>query len=257
LPESIRYGTAVAHDPLVALLDLPDVAPAVAAAREAVDELYRLPVLRRRGGAVAAEVALRGAVASAALAGSRHDLADVRAGVVTDPVVQGALRCSEALPGLVDRWRVAPRQVLARLHLLAARGLVSDDLLGRPTGELEVAARLDALASLIVAKSEAPPLIRAAVVHGEVLALRAFAGPYDIVARSAARLEMMAGGLDPRGLVSVEEIHLEREPEYVGASGAFATGTRDGVRSWLRHCATAVELGARRSLAAHTDGASG
>lgn len=247
----------MSHDPLAALLDLADVAPAVAAARSAVDELYRSPALRRRGGAIAAEVALHAAVASAALDGSRHDVTDVRAGVVTDPVLQGALRCSEALPGLVDRWRTAPRQVLARLHLLAARGVVSDDLLGRPVGDPRVAARLDALAEVVVSASSAPPLIRAAVVHGEVLALRAFPGPYGVVARSAARLEMMSGGLDPRGLVSVEEIHLEREPEYVGASGAFATGTRDGVRSWLRHYATAVELGARRSLAAHADGASG
>jgi hypothetical protein len=30
----------------------------------------------------------------------------------------------------------------------------------------------------------------------------------------------------------------------VGASGAYATGTADGVRSWLRHYATAVEVAA-------------
>jgi hypothetical protein len=38
--------------------------------------------------------------------------------------------------------------------------------------------------------------------------------------------------------------HLAREPEYVGSAGAFATGTPDGLRSWLRHFATAVELAA-------------
>lgn len=252
-----RYGTTMGHDPLRALLDLADIAPAVESARSAVDDLYRLPALRRRGGVVAAEVALSAAIASAALAGRRHELVDVRAGVVTDPILQGALRCSEALSGLVDRWRVAPRQVLARLHLLAARGSIEDDRLGRPVEVPEVAVRLDALAHLVTTESSTPPLIRAAVVHGEVLALRAFPGPYGVVARAAARLELMAGGLDPRGLVAVEEIHLEREPEYLGSAGAYATGTRDGLRSWLRHCATAVELGAQRSQAAHADGASG
>lgn len=248
----------MSHDPLAPLLDLADVAPAVATARTAVDDLYRLPALRRHGGRVAAEVGLRAAVASAALAGSRYELAEVRAGVVTDPVLQGALRCAEALPGLADRWRRAPRQVLARLHLLAARGVVGDDLLGRPLPDPAVSARLDVLARLVAEGGDAPPLIRAAVVHGEILALRAFPGPYGVVARAAARLEMMSGGLDPRGLVAVEEAHLAREPEYLGSAGAFATGRPDGLRSWLRHCATAVELGATLSeRATHADGASG
>jgi hypothetical protein len=30
----------------------------------------------------------------------------------------------------------------------------------------------------------------------------------------------------------------------VGAAGAYATGTPDGVRAWIKHCATAVELAA-------------
>ena len=60
----------------------------------------------------------------------------------------------------------------------------------------------------------------------------------------AGRLTLVASGLDPRGVIPVEEAHLARRPEYVGAAGAFATGTPDGMRSWLRHCATAVEQGA-------------
>ena len=48
-----------------------------------------------------------------------------------------------------------------------------------------------------------------------------------------------------QGRLVTEEGHLAREPEYVGSAGAFATGTPDGVRSWLRHCATAVETAAR------------
>lgn len=222
---------------------LADVAPALAQARAAVDAAYRHPALRRRGGEVAAEVGLRAAVASAALAGSRHPLAEVRAGTVTDPVLQGALRCASAVPGLVDTWRRAPRQALARLHLLAGRGVVPDQRLGRPVADPVATARLDALADL-VAGGAGPGLLRAAVVHGELLALRAFPGPYGIVARSAARLELMASGFDPRGLVGADEVHLAREPDYVGSAGAYATGTRDGVRAWVRHIATAVEAGA-------------
>jgi hypothetical protein len=234
------------RDPLAGLRELTGVGPALARARVAVDDAYRHPALRRRGGEIAAEISLHAAVASAALAGSRYELAEVRAGhpaAVTDPVLNGALRCAEALPGLVDRWRQAPRQVLARLHLLAARGVVEDGALGRPVPGPELAGRLDALIELVLAAGQ-PGLLRAAVVHGELLALRAFPGPYGVVARAAARLELQASGLDPRGLVVTDQAHLAREPEYVGAAGAYATGTPDGVRAWLRHCAGAVADGA-------------
>jgi hypothetical protein len=239
----------VGADLLADLRRLADVAPAVERARAAVDTAYRRPVLRRRGGEVAAEVSLRAAVASAALAGSRYDVDEVRSGTVTDPVLQGALRCAEALPGLVDTWPRAPRQVLARLHLLAARGSVPDEALGRPVADAGVSARLDVLSDLVTGAAD-PGLVRAAVVHGELLALRAFSGPYGVVARAAARLELMASGFDPRGLVEVERGHLAREPEYVGAAGAYATGTPDGVRSWLKHCAAAVQWGAETEFPA-------
>src|SRR5690606_20284524 len=133
---------------------------------------------------------------------------------------------------------------LARLHALAARGTVPDSALGRPSGDPTVAARLDGLVALVTGGTSVPPLVLAAVVHGELLALRPFAGPSGVVARAAARLTLLASGFDPRGLVAVDVGHLERHPEYIGASGAYATGTPDGVRSWLRHYANAVEVGA-------------
>ena len=49
------------------LLALPDVDPALAAARTSVDTALRHKALRRSGGPLAAEVGLRSAVASAAL----------------------------------------------------------------------------------------------------------------------------------------------------------------------------------------------
>jgi hypothetical protein len=241
-------------DPLAPLLDLAGVAPALDAARDRVDVALRHRALRRHGGRVAAEASLRAAVASAALEGHRYDLEDVRAGTVTDPVLQGALRVAEGLGGLVDLWPRAPRQVLARLHVLAARSVVPADELGRLTsaadridaqGRLTSAAdRIDALATLVAGNDATPPVLLAAIVHAELLTLRPFAGPAGVVARGAARLTLIGRGLDPRGLVAVEVGHLSREPEYVGASGAYGTGTVDGVRSWLRHYAAAVEAGA-------------
>ncbi|MCZ7440228.1 oxidoreductase [Micromonospora sp. WMMC241] len=231
-------------DPLAPLLALADVASAVERARDRVDQAHRHRALRRQGGPLAAEVSLRSAVASAALEGREHDREEVRAGTVTDPVLQGALRVAGALPGLSDLWPKAPRQVLARLHVLAARDVVTEDEVGRPVTDPVVAARLDGLSGLVAGGTKVPPLVLAAVVHGELLNLRPFPGPSGVVARAAARLVLISTGFDPRGLVGVDVGHHEREPEYVGAAGAFATGTPDGLRSWLRHYMAAVEVGA-------------
>ncbi|MEU1884594.1 oxidoreductase [Micromonospora rifamycinica] len=231
-------------DPLAPLLALADIAPAVERARERVDQAMRHRALRRHGGRVAAEVGLRCAVASAALEGYDHEREAVRAGTVTEPVLQGALRVAGALPGLTELWPKAPRQALARLHVLAARDVVAEAELGRPVADPVVAARLDGLAGLVAGGTTVSPLVLAAVVHGELLNLRPFAGPSGVVARAAARLVLMSRGFDPRGLVAVDVGHREREPEYVGAAGAFATGTPDGLRSWLRHYLSAVEVGA-------------
>ncbi|GID95487.1 oxidoreductase [Amorphoplanes digitatis] len=228
-------------DPLAPLLALADVEPAFTAARERVDAALRHRSLRRKGGQVAAEVSLRASVASAALEDHRYDLEEVRAGTVTDPVLQGALRVAEGLGGLVDLWPRAPRQVLARLHMLAANGVVPDDALGRLQSGAD---RIDALAGLVAGNDRTPPMLLAAIVHAELITLRPFAGPSGVVARAAARLTLIGRGFDPRGLVGVEAGHLAREPEYVGSAGAYATGTPDGVRSWLRHYAAAVSAGA-------------
>ncbi len=236
---------------LAALLDLPEVASAMTAARAEVDTALRHRALRHPG-RLAPEIGLRAAVASAALEGHRYDLEEVRAGAVADPVVQGALRCGAALPGLASTWAVAPRQALARLHVLAARGCpeVSDAVLGRPSGSAATLARLETLCVVMAALGDGTPgLLGAAVVHGELLAVHAFAGPNGVVARAAARLALLASGLDPSALIAPELGHLAREPEYVGAATAFATGTVDGVRAWLRHCARSAEVAAAELVA--------
>ncbi|MEP7177999.1 MAG: oxidoreductase [Pseudonocardiales bacterium] len=237
-------------DPLAQLLELPGVADGVTAARGAVDALLNNRTLRRRSGDVSAESSLRGAWASAWLAGTEMALDDVRSGAAAaDPVVQGALRVQAAIPGLADTWTHAPRQALARLHALAAADLVADTSgLGRPAPARAVAARLDTLTAVLVTTS-VPAVVVAAIVHGELLSLDAFAPVSGVVARAAVRLTLIDRGLDPKSLVVVEAGHRELRAEYIAALEAYRTGTPGGIAQWLRHCADAVVAGARESSA--------
>ncbi|WP_412540882.1 oxidoreductase [Longispora sp. K20-0274] len=234
---------------LAPLLDLADIADALGGARASFDAALRHRAMRKQGGQVAVEAGLRTARASAALEGHAYDLDELRAGTALDPVVQGALRVSQALEGLAPSWPKAPRQVLARLHMLAGRGIVPDGELGRPTGEVDpgVQARLDGLVGLVTGKEDT--LLLAAVVHGELLALGAFGQVNGVVARAAARLTLIAGGFDLRGLLPIDVGHLDREPEYRGSQATFATGTPDGLRSWLKHYAAAVTRAAEETTA--------
>jgi hypothetical protein len=233
----------VVSDPLAPLLELPAVAAAVDAARAAVDTLLGNRVLRRRSADVSAESALRGAWASAALAGVDVSLDAVRSGSAIDqPVLQGALRAQSAIGELADTWTRAPRQALARLHALAAADLVDDDALGRPTAST---GRLDTLVEVLSATS-APAVVVAAIVHGELLSLDMFAPVSGVVARVAVRLTLVERGLDPKSLVVVEAGHRELRAEYDAGLAAY----RDGeVTPWLVHCASAVVVGAREATA--------
>lgn len=235
-------------DPLAPLLDLPGVSDGVAAARAAVDALLDNRTVRRRSAEVSIESSLHGAWASAWLAGAEFDLGEVRSGsAAADPTVQGALRAQAAIGALTDTWTRAPRQALARLHVLAAADLVTGtDVLGRPAAG--AAARLDTLAS-VLSSTAAPAVVVAAIVHGELLALDAFAPVSGIVARVAARLTLIERGLDPKSLVVIEAGHRERHDEYGAALLAYQSGSPDGLARWIRHCAEAVVLGAVEATA--------
>lgn len=247
--------TSQPADPLAPLLELPGVRAAVEAAREAIDEVHRHPANRRGWPTTAAEASVRAARASAALDGGSAELpAD---GSVEDPVLAGALRVAEALGGLLNTWRRAPLQALARLHVLAAADLTGDERLGRPTGPAtppgpggnpaQVSARLDTLSRLVVGASQVPGPVQVAVVHGELLALQAFGSADGVVARAAARLSAIATGLDPKGLVVPEVAHLRREPEYRAAAAGFATGEHEALATWIRHCCDALVAGSREA----------
>ncbi|MGY2067214.1 oxidoreductase [Blastococcus sp. SYSU DS0619] len=240
-----RPGTP---DPLAPLLELPGVREAADAARAGIDRLLGHRVLRRESAGVSTESALRGARASAALAGVDVPLAELRAGSVDDPVVQGALRVSAALGSMVETWPRAPGQVLARLHVLAAADLAERDDLGRPAAH--AGARLSGLFSIVPAVTTVPAVVVAALVHGELAALAPFGTADGVVARGAARLTGIARGLDVKA-VSVPEVgfaELGREA-YGEALAGYAAGTPEGVAGWLVHCCRATEHGAREGLA--------
>ncbi|MGH4021076.1 MAG: oxidoreductase [Pseudonocardiaceae bacterium] len=241
--------TSPAADPLAPLLVLPGVAQAVEEARAAVDEVHRHPANRHGWPTAAAEASVRAARASAALDGGSTELPDD--GAVHDPVLAGALRVAEALGQLLGTWQRAPLQALARLHVLAAADLATDEQLGRPRARSAVSTRLDGLAHLIAGGSRVPGPVLVAVVHGELLTLAPFGTADGVVARAAARITAIASGLDPKGLVVPEVAYLRREPEYRAAAEGFASGEPDGLARWIVHGCSAIVSGAReaRSIA--------
>ena len=270
--------TTAATDHLAPLLDLPGVPDAVARARAAVDQLLSHRVLRRRSAEVTAESALRGARASAELEGAGIELERLRGqllagGTITLPskdergarVVEGAVRLHADLGSVLASWKHSPRQALARLHVLAAGDMVEPELVGRPRAvgaayddllelgpapdPLEVSARLDGLSRVLTSPTTAPAVVVAAVVHGELLALRAFGSLDGLVARAAARLVLVDRGLDPKAVSAPEVGHSELHAEYAAAAHDYVHAGPAGVARWIDHCASAVALGAREGLA--------
>ncbi len=196
-----------------------------------------------------------------------------------------AVRLHADLGSLLPSWKSSPRQALARLHVLAAADLgidpdhlgrprtavtdpVDDPLeLGPPPQPMEVSARLDGLTRLLLAPTAAPAVVVAAVVHGELLALRAFGSADGLVARAAARLVLVDRGLDPKAVSAPEVGHAELDNAarraahghgaadavapvlYADAVRGYVSGGQDGVAAWIVHCARAVSLGAREGLA--------
>ncbi len=229
-------------DPLKPLLDLEGVAAAAKSAQNAVFAVHRLPANLRGGAATAAEASVRAARASAGIDGANPELPEDG---VTDPVLAGSLRAAEALESLLPTWRRAPMQALARLHVLAAADLVTDlDALGRP---MRGGGRLELLAQLVTGATSVPGPVLTAVVHGELLALKPFGTADGVVARAAARLSMVATGLDPKSLSVPEVAYFRRVPKYLELASGFASGTSEGVREWVLFCCEAFEAGAREA----------
>ncbi|MEF9905422.1 oxidoreductase [Streptomyces sp. P9-A2] len=256
-------------DPLAALGSLPGVADSVESVRKAVDRVYGHRVMRRRSNEITSEAALRGARGSAALSGADWALEEVRRrsdfGTDDEARTMGAaLRLSAEAGQLLTIWRQSPLRVLARLHLVAAADRadqagrprkegepVDEPLIGLPLpGTAEAHGRLEGLAELIIGGGSAPALITAAVVHGELLALRPFTSCNGLLARTAERIVLVGSGLDPKSVCPAEVGHAELGREaYLTALEGYVSGTPEGLAGWIAHCGRAVELGARESMA--------
>ena len=265
-------ATTSSADPLAALGSLPGVPDAVDEARAAVDRLRGHRVLRSRSAEVTAESALRGARASAAIAGADWPLEELRrrTDFGDEPgagVVRGALRVSGELSPLLAILRQAPAQALTRMHMLAAAGEIDPERIGRPrsAGDTvvvepggpaapvpaeEAATRLASLAELLTAPSKAPALVAAAVAYGELLSATPFGWGDGVVGRAVFRLVLVARGLDPQSLAVPEVGFLELGVDARKAAlDAYTSGTAAGLGAWIAHCGDALVRGAQESLA--------
>ena len=232
-------------DPLAWLVSLEGVPSAYAAARDGIDVMLRDRGLRRTSPDLTAESLLRGAHASAVLEGSVSSLEAVREGS-GDETAQAALRVSTELLSLVPVVNRSPLQALARLHALAGAGSVPDDQLGRPRGD-EAAERVQGVAQALVASTEVPALLTAAMVHAELLTAAPFASHNGIVARAAERLVLAARGVDEKSLVVPEAGHLANRAAYESNLEGYADGGRAGVHAWALYAAEAFAAGAEAS----------
>ncbi len=217
----------------------------MAAARDGIDVLLRDRGLRQSPPELTAESLLLGAHASAVLEGSGSDLEAMRAGS-GDEVAQAALRVSAEVLSQVPVLGKAPLQAFARLHTLAGKGVVDDAALGRPR-DAASSARLTDLARLLVAPTEAPALVVAAVVHAELATLAPFESHNGIVARAAERLLLVARGVDPKSLVVPEAGHLRLRREYESNLRGYRDGGQAGVHAWLLYAAEGYAAGAEAS----------
>ncbi|CAN5220978.1 oxidoreductase [soil metagenome] len=232
-------------DPLARLTSMAGVASAMAASRDGIDALLRDRGLRRSTPEDTAESLLRGAHASAALEGADSPLDVVRVGG-GGPAALAAVRVSTELLGLAPMLARAPLQVFARLHTLAAKGLVDDADLGKPR-DGDTAARLRDLAMTLSVATSAPALVTAAVVHAEICAASPFETHNAIVARAAERLVLVGRGVDAKSLVVPEAGHLALRREYESNLRGYRGGGPAGVRSWLLYAAEAYAAGAEAS----------
>lgn len=256
-------------DVLSPLLELPGVAESAKNARERVDALLWDRRLQTKGQALARDAALQAARSSAAIDGIDISMVAWTSGDAFDdsPIghaAAGVWRLEEALRELVPIWGTAPMQALARMHSLVARDLVDAELLGRPRATEEaddplrikslpsidmMKVRLGAIADFSTEPPTVPAIVEAAIVHGELLALRPFAWGSGLIARASMRLVLGHRGLDPDLLVMTDAaIYSIGRPAYVDAVRGYLSGTPDGVARWIRFCAEATSVGARLSV---------
>ena len=284
-----RAGTVgdPAADALRAIAADQRVAHAEEALREASAELRWNEALRRRWREARAESAVRGAIASGGVEGAVLPTAVLRDAIASrslteastgDPsldAVAGLWRAGVRLTGWMPDLRgegrpaqPSPRTLLTALHRdvagpLAVVGTIPLDDVAAPRrgertpveggpGEAPVgealAARLDGLLRLIDAPG-APALVRAAVVHAEMVCARPFTAGNAAVGRLLVRHLITRDGLEPTGVAVVDQYAGRVPVAYADALAAYASGTLDGVVAWVVWQAEAVLVGIQEAQA--------
>lgn len=238
-PTSTQSPNAGQGDPLAWLTELEGVPSGFASTRDGIDVMLRDRGLRRSTPEQTAESLLRGAHASAVLAGSTSSMEDVRSGS-GDAIAQASLRVSTELLALVPVLGRSPLQAFARLHSLT--GGASP---GQPVSRV-AAAGLRSLSQTLL-RTSAPALLVAAVLHADLATASPFADHNGIVARAAERLVLVARGVDPASLVVPEAGHLALRAEYESNLRGYRDGGRNGLQSWLLYAAEAQAKGAEAS----------
>jgi hypothetical protein len=230
--------TLTVLDPVSDLARLEGVPSAVEAALAAVDLVLRDRGHREIDHDQTAQALLAAARSSAALTEE------------PDRWLPGIVRLYTELTALSALVRIAPGQVLARAHVLAARDLVSVEDLGRPRPDPGVAARLLGLQELLTARTEASAVLVGAIAHAEIAVVEPFGVADGVVARAVEHMVLISAGVDPYGLISCEAGHLARREGYQKALVGYRDGGAAGVRDWLLHCAGALADGATAALRA-------
>lgn len=224
-------------DPLAWLVSMEGVGSAFASTRDGIDVLLRDRGLRRTTPEQTAASLLRGAHASAVLAGSSSSLSEIEAGA-GDLTATDAVRISAEVLGLAPVMNQSPVQAFARLDVLAGGS-------GQPDSP-EAANRMRELAAALSATS-IPALMQAALVHADLLTTQAFGARSGLVARAAERLVLLARGVDPASLIVPEAGHLKLRAAYESNLAAYATSRPAGLQAWLLYSAEAFAAGAEAS----------
>jgi hypothetical protein len=231
------------------------IAADIQAARDAIDALLWRRDIRAEAAQVAVESIDRGARDSAAIDGADQ------VGVDDSPmgrVRASAIAVTSQALGQADVWPRAPLQVLAHLHAVAAHGF--SDELGRPrSGDVVddpmhigmappaamVSPRLTLLSDVVTGDA-VPAMFEAALVHGELMALRPFAWGNGLVARATVRTILGARGVDP-SMFSVPELGMFElgRSAYVSAVRNFQAGRIEGMRAYISWFTAALQAGTR------------
>jgi hypothetical protein len=244
-------------DPLSGLTLSEPVRSLLSATRDEIDAVLWDRGVRAKAAEAASASVLRGARDSAAIDGADTAVVDDSP---MGRILGNAQVLTARIPALVDTWSTSPLQVLAELHAIAAQGFADDDQRGRPRSGNDVrdplnmgmlppaeviGSRLAALATVITS-STSPALLVAAIVHGELSALRPFEIGSGLVARASVRLVMASKGIDPSLFTIPEHGMFELgRPAYVSAIREYSAGTAEGINAYVTWFATALAMGAK------------